>query len=508
MKNRVFLTVGSLLSAAFMWAQSPVYTLEECRDLAVKNNKEQKIAQAEIDKATYERKAARTKYFPELSIKGAYVRSGDQLSLVGEDLYLPIGTVTSSGFAFATPTMQVDQSGNVSISSSQLNNKWAVLNGSPVPLDENGVPFDPRKNPEKLQWKEYTTIPKDELEFDTRNVFLASLNLTQPVFMGGKIVAYNKITELKKQLAESKMNTQREDILVQVDGAYWQIVSLNNKKKAVESLVKLLDKMQQDVANLIESGLATKADELTVSVKRNEAEMTMFKVDNGIRLSKMLLAQYCGLPLSEDFSLADENGEAIEVTEAEPYDMNDVYNNRTEVQSLELAQNIYKQKEKVERAALMPTVALFGTYAGTNPSTKHGFEKEFGFDWHVGVLVNVPLLHWGESIYNLKAAKCDSKIAQYKEDDVKEKIELQVSQSSFKHSEAIRKWEVSKRNLERADENLRYATIGFKEGVIPASNLLEAQTAWLAANSDKIDAEIEAKMSEINYQKAIGKLGK
>lgn len=50
--------------------------------------------------------------------------------------------------------------------------------------------------------------------------------------------------------------------------------------------------------------------------------------------------------------------------------------------------------------------------------------------------------------------------------------------------------------------------IGFKEGVIPASNLLEAQTAWLAANSDKIDAEIEAKMSEINYQKAIGKLGK
>ncbi len=508
MKKSLYLTVGSLLASSFLWAQSAVYTLEECRDLALKNNKEQKIAQAEVEKAAYERKAARTKYFPDLSIKGAYVRNGDKLSLVGEDLYLPIGTVSSNGFGFAMPTMQVDQSGNITIASNQLNNKWALVNGSPAPLDENGLPFDPRKNPEKLQWKEYTTIPKEELEFDTRNIFVASLNLTQPVFMGGKIVAYNKITELKKQLAQSKMNTQKEDILVQVDGAYWQIVSLNNKKKAVESLVKLLDKMQQDVTNLIESGLATKADELTVSVKRNEAEMTLFKVDNGINLSKMLLAQYCGLSLDEDFSLADENGGSIEIVEAEPCDINDVYNSRTEVRSLELAQNIYKQKEKVERAALMPTVALFGNYTGTNPSAKNGFETKFGFDWHVGVMVNVPLLHWGENIYTLKAAKCETRIAQYKEEDVKEKIELQVSQSSFKHSEAIRKWEVSKRNLERADENLRYATIGFKEGVIPASNLLEAQTAWLAANSDKIDAEIEAKMSEINYQKAIGKLGK
>lgn len=508
MKKRLILTMGSLLSATFLWAQSTVYTLEECRDLALKNNKEQKIAQAEVDKAAYERKAARTKYFPDLSVKGAYVRNGDKLSLVGEDLYLPIGTVTSSGFAFATPTMQVDQSGNITIASSQLNNKWALVNGSPAPLDANGVPFDPRKNPEKLQWKEYTTIPKEELEFDTRNIFLVSLNLTQPVFMGGKIVAYNKITELKRQLAESKMGTQKEEILVQVDGAYWQIISLNNKKKAVESLVKLLDKMQQDVNNLIESGLATKADQLSVSVKRNEAEMTLLKVDNGIHLSKMLLAQYCGLPLEEEFSLKDEQGDSIAIVEPEPYDINDVYNNRNEIKSLELAQNIYKQKEKVERAECLPTVALFGNYTGTNPSTKNGFENEFGFDWHVGVMVNIPLLHWGEGIYKVKAAKCETQIAQYKEDDVKEKIELQVSQSAFKHTEAIRKWEVSQRNLERADENLRYATIGFKEGVIPASNLLEAQTAWLAANSDKIDAEIEAKMSEINYQKAVGKLGK
>ncbi|MBO7607664.1 MAG: TolC family protein [Paludibacteraceae bacterium] len=504
MKKRLLLVAMLCLTASSVWSEQKVYTLEECRELALRNNKEQKIAREEVEKATYERKAARTKYFPDLNLRGAYVRSGDQLSLVSEDMYLPIGTLLNGSFGFELPTLQADGT----IASRQLNNKWTFYNGSVVPLDKEGKPFDPRKNPEKLQWKEYTIIPKDELEFDTRNIFLASLNLTQPVFMGGKIVAYNKITELKKELAQSKLRTLNEDVILEVDGAYWQIISLNNKRKAVEALVALLEKMQKDVDALIESGVATKADELSVSVKKNEAEMTLFKVDNGIRLSKMLLAQYCGLPLEEEYSLVDETNDEIAIADPELYDINEVYSNRSEVKSLHIAKSIYDQKVKVERAALMPNVALFGSYAGTNPSTKHGFEKEFGFDWHVGVLVNVPLLHWGENIYTMKAAKCEANIAQYKEDEAKEKIELQVSQSSFKQSEAIRKWEVSKRNLERAEENLRYATLGFKEGVIPASNLLEAQTAWLAAHSDKIDAEIEAKMSEINYQKAVGKIGK
>ena len=187
-------------------------------------------------------------------------------------------------------------------------------------------------------------------------------------------------------------------------------------------------------------------------------------------------------------------------------DMNEVYEKRNEIKSLTLAQEIYKQKEHIERAKLMPTIALMGSYAGTNPTIQEGFEKKFGFDWHVGVVVNIPLLHWGENIFTLKAAKCESEIARYKEEEAKEKIELQVNQSLLNHSEALRKLNISARNLEKAEENLKHATLGFEEGVIPAANLMEAQTAWLSAKSNQIEAEIEAKISEINYKKATGNL--
>lgn len=490
MMKKSVLFIGCLSCTSLLAAQN-VYTLEDCRKMALDNNKSNKIAQAESTKAEYERKAAVTKFFPDLSIKGAYVRNGDELSLISEDIFLPIGTMSNGSF---------------SLTPSQINNSWTILGGQAVPLDANGVPFDPRKNPEKIQWKEYTTIPADQLTYDTRNIYVASLNLTQPVFMGGKIIAYNKICKLKKELADSKLNTLQEEILVNIDETYWQIVSLTSKKKAVEGLINLLNKMDQDVTTLIETGMATKTDQLSVAVKKNEAEMALFKVENGIHLSKMLLAQYCGIPLTEEFTLEDENNESLDLAVTEPVNMDEVYQKRSEIKSLSIASKLYKEKEHIERAKLMPSIALIGSYAGSNPSFKNGFDTKFEFDWHIGVTVNIPLLHWGENIFTLKAAKCETAIAQYKEEDTKEKIELQVTQSEFKHSEALRKLEISTRNYNKAEENLKQATIGFEEGVIPASNLMEAQTAWLSAKSNVIESAIEAKVSEINYKKATGTL--
>lgn len=88
----------------------------------------------------------------------------------------------------------------------------------------------------------------------------------------------------------------------------------------------------------------------------------------------------------------------------------------------------------------------------------------------------------------------------------KEKIELQVNQAAFKVNEATKKLVMAEKNQEKADENLRYARLGFQEGVIATSNVLEAQTAWLSAQSEKIDAQIDVKLTEIYLQKSLGTL--
>ena len=311
----------------------------------------------------------------------------------------------------------------------------------------------------------------DAFRTDTRNMYAGALTLTQPLYMGGKIRAYNKITRYAEELARQQ-------------------------------------KLESDIDKMIAEGVATKADGLSVKVKVNEAEMTLTKVNDGLSLSRMLLCQLCGLDLSTPVTLADEQEDDLLPTPADSgsIDMNSVYATRPEVRSLELAAQIYKQKVNVTRSEFLPSVALIGNYMATNPSVFNSFENKFKGMWNVGVMVSIPVWHWGEGIYKVKAAKSEARISRYQLDDAKEKIELQVSQSVFKVNEAAKKLIMAEKNLEKADENLRYATLGFEEGVIPASNVLEAHTAWLSAQSEKIDAQIDVKLTEIYLKKATGSL--
>ncbi len=222
----------------------------------------------------------------------------------------------------------------------------------------------------------------------------------------------------------------------------------------------------------------------------------------------MNLARYCGIPMDESYDLKDQDLEDIPVTPKEKPSMEEVYNKRSEIKSLEVANAIYDQKVTIARAALLPTIALQANYIGTNPNCYDGFETKFGFQWNIGVVVNIPLFHFGTDYYKLKAAQSEANVQRLKLSDTQEKIDLQVSQYDYNQTEALKKLDVANRNQSEADENLRMAQLSYKEGVITTSNLLEAQTAWLGAKSDVIDAEITAKINGIYLDRSTGNIGK
>lgn len=485
-----------LLSIAGSLSSQEVLSLDSCRALALANNKDLRIGNEKIKAAYYERKAAFTNYLPNISAMGAYMRNEKNMALLGEDKFLPIGTLMPNGtFGYAPGTGQVQE---IKLPSGQ----W-------VPTDANGTPFDPTKTPEKLIWKQYTTIPKEQFEFDTKNVYTGAITLAQPIYMGGKIRAYNKITQYAEELAKTQQNSGMQEVILNTDQAYWQVVSLVNKKKLAEGYLELLEKLESDVDKMIAEGVATKADGLSVKVKVNEAEMTLTKVEDGLSLSRMLLCQLCGIDLTTPIKLADETISNLSVNPSiRRADLEMALKNRPELKSLELANNIYNQKINITRSEFLPSVALTGNYFVSNPSTFNGFENKFRGQWNIGVIVKVPIWHWGEGLYKVNAAKAEARVAQYQLADAKEKIELQVNQSAFKVNEASKKLIMAEKNMEKAEENLRYAKLGFEEGVIAPSNVLEAHTAWLSAQSERIDAQIDVKLTEIYLQKSLGTLTK
>ncbi len=457
-----------------------ILNLDSCRTLALTNNKELRIGQEKINAAHYQRKAAFTNYLPKIDVMGTYMHTQKEISLLSDDQKQSISHIGTS-----TSAALKEMAANNPILSTLLP-ALQPLEGGLNSMGQGLV---------------------DALRTDTRNLYAGTATLTQPLFMGGKIIAYNKITKYAEQLARSQHATGMQEVILNTDQAYWQVISLTNKKKLAESFLKLVQKLDEDVDKMVAEGVATKADGLSVKVKVNEAEMTLTQVDNGLSLSKMLLCQLCGLPLDTDLQLADQNMEnlALPATYTES-NIDLALANREELKSLELASKIYQQKVNVARSEFLPTVGLTANYLVSNPSLLNGFENKFRGMWGIGVVVKIPVFHWGEGIYKVKAAKAEANIARYQLEDVKEKVELQVTQSSYKVNEAAKKLAMAEKNMEKAEENLRYATLGFKEGVIPTSNVLEAQTAWLSAQSGKIDAQIDLKMSEIYLNKSMGTL--
>lgn len=444
-----------------------VLSLDEIRNLAVENNKELKMASEEERVAFYNKKEAFSKYLPDIALQGAYLRNQKNLQLVSPSA-IPSSVTLPDLSALGLP----------------------LPAGTEIPIPQN---------------------VKDQIssafELDVKNVWVGGVTLVQPLFTGGKIIAYNDIMKNAQSLAITQKDTKLQEVVADVDAAYWQIISLSYKKQLAESYRDLLQKMYSDISIMEQEGVATKAEVLSVSVKVNEADMTLTKVNNGLSLSRMALNQMCGLPIEEKFDLADENKADIILDESSAPELvsaSEAIVNRPEIKSLELGTKIYEGKEKVARSEFMPNLAFTANYLYTNPSAFNGFENKFGGFWSLGLVLKVPLNFMSSSArYN--AAKSETIIQRYKLEEAKEKIELQVNQSSFKVTEAYKRYESSQKNMNKAVENLRYATVGFEEGVIPPSDALAAHTAWLAANSDLIDSKIEVKLSKVYLDKALGR---
>ena len=491
MSMKKILNLVLLLTLALASHAQRVLTLDSCRALALSNNKELRMSQEKVKAAHYEQKAAFTNFLPKIDVGGTYMRTQKEISLLSDAQKNAIGNVGTAVGA------QLQQFGN------QLQ-QIAVSHPELLPLLEplSGVMG---QLPGALNGVGQGIV--DAFRTDTRNLYAGAATLTQPIFMGGKILAYNKITKYAEQLAASQHATGMQDVVMSTDQAYWQVISLVNKKRLAESFVELVRKLDSDVNKMLEEGVATQADALSVRVKVNEAEMALVQVEDGLSLSKMVLCQLCGLPLDTEIRLADEEMEDLALPDTfTESNVNTALANREELKILGLASKIYRQKVNVARAGYLPSIGLTASYLFSNPSLFNGFENKFRGTWGIGVVVTIPVFHWGENIYKVRAAKAEANIARYRFDDAREKIELQVTQNSYKVNEAAKKLVMAEKNMEKAEENLRYANFGFREGVIPTSNVLEAQTAWLSAQSGKIDAQIDLKMSEIYLNKSMGTL--
>ena len=498
--HRKLSTICSIAAVMTLWMPANaqrLLSLEDCRSMALESNREIQEALISVDMAKYDKKTAVANYFPEISAKGAYIYNNIDINLVSEEQSQALRGMGTSVKGSLDGTME-------QLMAAIKANPAAAMEYMQSPMWQTVIGALSQAEVSQALNGIGTSID-EALHPDFHNLYLGTVSLKQPVFVGGKIINSNKMASLAEKLSEVELEGRREEVLAAVDQAYWQIVSVSAKKRLAEEYAELLHSLEHDIHISVLEGVATASDELQIKVKANEADMMKLRVSNGLNLAKMLLCKEVGLPLDEEIVLADENSDKFDVPAVlEIKDYESIWSDRYETRALALAGDIYKTKAKVVAADMYPQLAVTANYLLTNPDFSNGISNKFSGNFYAGVVGSMPLFHGLETRQKVHKAKAESRIYQSKYEGAKELIKLQVTQARNQNTEARERLNMAKDNLAAAEENLRTATIGFEEGLISATSVLAAHTAWLQAKTDEIEASVDLRCQNLEMQRAQG----
>ena len=493
------LILAILILAGTAVEAQQVLTLEECRRRALEANRGLKQAEMKREETHNLERAALMEMLPRVSAAGEYTWTMKSVHLLSDEQEERINNMGNSVQAAVDQAVR-DEATQLPIGGEYIGNYLAnVINNSGLAAELNNVGHE----------------ITDGLNTDTRNMSVVTFTLTQPVYLGGKLVAMHRTAMLMDHLAGIEYSQKEAATLLAVDEAYWQVVSVEHKKRLAERYAALLDTLEANVEAAVEADVATQGDLTKVRVKRNEAQMSLTKATNGMVLAKMLLAERCGMPLddSEQWTVvSDQLVDASQVAAAQlttdhlplaTYNLDDVYARRAEMKMLRISDSVAREGVRTAASVLKPNVVVTGGYMMSNPNVFNGFKNEWGGTPMVAVAVGFPIVH-PAGVFAVKAAKAKRREVEYQKQEAEELIALQVNKLKYEHELAYKKYAQAQSNLDMANENLRLADESYKAGVCSSTDLMMAQTAWLQAEGEVLDARIDIEMTRMYLKQALG----
>jgi len=461
MIRKIIIITIVCLSGISVRAQE-IFTLEKCKALALQNNTKAQNSQLSTEAAEQVRKEAFTKYFPSVSAMGV-------------------------GFKANKPMMSMEMD-----MSSMMQPMMEGLTPAIMWMMQQGIPLDPavfNMEPQKIEMLEKGVI--------------GAVMAMQPVFAGGQIINGNRLAKLGVEVAELQKTMSEDELLITVEQYFWQILALEEKVKTIAEAENLLNRAHTDVKNAVEAGVVNRNDLLKVELKQNELESGKLKLANGLRLSKMVLAQFVGVSadgFEVDTTLTKNFPSPVEVRA----DHISALQQRTEYQLLDKSIEANKMQVKMKVGENLPTAAVgvgwnyFSFDKGGFMPMKNDFGMLFG-------TVSVPISNWWGGSYAIKKQKLQVQIAENDKRNAEEMLLVQMQQLWNELEEAYAQIQLAERGVATALENVRLNDDYYHAGTGLLTELLDAQNSLQIARDQYTEAATGYRMKLSKYRQATGR---
>jgi outer membrane protein TolC len=342
---------------------------------------------------------------------------------------------------------------------------------------------------------QFAYVPSLQLNLiDYMNVL--NVSAIQPVFAGGRIINGNRLAKIGTEISRLKNEMTSTEVLIRTEELYWTLISLNEKSTTVNSYLNMLDTLERDVAIAVRAGLTQKTDLLKVQLKRQELEVSKFRLDNGKDLALSALCQHIGIPKSDTIRLITAVPEAeVPQKGAQPASM---VANRQEIKMLGQAVQAEKLKNLVDLGEYLPQVAIGvdGYYLDMMDQTS---TNGIAF-----ATVTIPISDWWGGSHKLHRNQMKIEAAENKLAETTELLALQVEQADDKLMEAWFQLNVAAKSITQAKENLRVTDDNYRAGITTMSELLEARSLLQKTMDEMTEAQCNFQIQKAKYLQAAG----
>ncbi|MCU4177508.1 TolC family protein [Carboxylicivirga sp. N1Y90] len=441
------LGLGLLLVVNSVFAQESI-TIAKAREMALEYNKTLKVADLQRMEAGANQKQARTAYLPMIDASGTA-------------MFLPqLDNVEIPGFHLPT----ADNSGNITGMSDVY-------------------------------------FPGVNIETERLQLYQAQLDMQIPIYAGGRIRYANKMADKGVEIAEEAYQLETEQVVLNTDKVYWQLVALKENLKVANKYVTMLDSLESQLKVMYDIGLVPKSEQLKVSVQKNEAELNLMRAANAYQLVQMNLCQTIGLPLNSAVEVDDdlnENPEMLSLADA----LNKAMDSRSELHILGKQVEINDYRKKSVSAEYRPSLGAQVSYGYTHVPNLITDQ----FMTTASAQLSIPIVHWGEKKHKMDAARYQVQQSQLKLDETREFVQMEVQQYMLQLSEAYESIFLAKKGKLEAEENLEEVKLSYEAGLNTTTDLLNAQASWQKAQAGLLEALANYEIAKTTYYKGIGQL--
>lgn len=445
--RKLFTTVATLAVCLVGLAQNN-YTLEQLRDSAKVNNSALKSARYDAQAATEQRKEAFTKFFPNISAAGVWF-------------------ATNNGMA----KVEIDPSKYLSPGIAQI--LAQILPAEAIAALGNPISIEMMKNG-----------------------LLGSVMAVQPVFAGGQIVNGNKLAKVGEEAGQLQLQLAENEAVHGVEEYFWKLVSLKEKVKTINAVEQLLNDINKNVSAAVDAGVVLRNDLLQVQLRQNDIESQKLKLNNGIRLVKMLLAQLCGLQ-EDDFTITYALREDLPMVPREDHAA--ALPQTTEYKLLGKQLEATQLQKKMEVGKYLPTLAVGAGYSYHNL-----LDRDYNFGM-IFATVRIPISDWWGGSHAIKRKKLAVLKAQEDLDSKSRLLSIRMQNAWNGVEESWEEYAIALKSIEQAQENLRIYKNCYDAGTSTMTDLLQAQLLYQQAMDKKTEAYSAYMMKVLEYNQAIGK---